>query len=341
MFDNSTTKNYSFCTFFDLNYLPRGLALIESLRRVGETNQILVVCLDDETSRLLQPLSGQLNLQLVNLETIILEYPELSRARADRTKIEFYFTCTPFILKFGLVKLPQDHVLIYLDADLFFFDSMQSVLEELGTASVGIIRHNYPKHLDYLAKKYGTFNVGLMLFKNDKDGNKTINWWATQCLTWCHDYPEAGKYADQGYLDQFSSVSSNLNILTNPGFNLAPWNSSTNSIRVNQNKIWVGRHPLVFFHFHNLKLKGNRWFSPQLNYFNPMRKKTFKAIYLPYLRQLEKSHNWAMQQNKSATQPNRKGYGIRGIAANLARYIFFGLNLVMGQTVSRDRIEVR
>ena len=332
---------YSFCTLFDAGYLSRGLTLINSIREQGETAEISILCLDDDTYKFLGSISRAQNLNLIQLEEFLARYPELLQARSSRSLIEFYFTCTPFLLKFNLENKTEDFLSIYLDADLFFFDSPKQIIRDVGSNSVAIIEHNYPRRISRLSAKYGTYNVGLLIFRNDADGAKTLNWWAANCLDWCFDYPENGKYADQGYLDQFENISTNLIVLKNPGYNLAPWNTSSLKISISSGKVLVNSFPLVFFHFHNFKKKYKRWYSSQINYLSPLSKSAFKAIYLPYLEQLEANEEQVKHSVELGVLTDRRRTGIKGYFVNLTKLGVMGLSLLLGQTVKARKAKNR
>ena len=330
--------NYSFCTFFDQNYLARGFTLIESLRLKGDNAEILVICLDKITLDSLTPFSKSLRLNLVSLDKLLIEYPELSATRKSRSEVEFYFTCTPFVIKFSLSTKPDKHLVIYLDADLYFFESPQLIISQSKDHSVSIIPHNYPWFLKHLASRYGFFNVGLMVFKNDFSGNSVLNWWAQNCLAWCHDYPEAGKFADQGYLNDFYQISDGTKVLTHPGFNLAPWNTASNVLSFRNKGVQIDGLPLVFFHFHNLKQRGHRWFTSQVNYLSPLSRRAIKSIYHPYLVHLEKSELRFKKDDWNQDSISRRGVGFKGLLANLARIAFLIFSLLSGQTVKSRKL---
>ena len=111
----------------------------------------------------------------------------------------------------------------YLDGDLFFFASPETIYAELQDAAVAIIPHRYAARIGRL-RKFGTYNVGWVGARNDSDGTAVIKWWREKCIEWCHDIVDGDRFADQGYLDSFPRLFSRVRIIDNIGANLAPWN---------------------------------------------------------------------------------------------------------------------
>lgn len=288
--------------------------------------------MDQETLDDLSPIASDLGLVLYSEEELVDSFPELKQAKANRSAVEFFFTCTPFLLKHSMKNKSYGHLSIYLDADLYFFGDPGLVVREIEDSSVAIIEHNYPWHQRALSKKYGTYNVGLLSIRNDSEGMKTLNWWSERCLEWCHDYPEDGKYADQGYLDSFQEISTAVKVLQNPAFNLAPWNTASSKLVIQGDSVLVDGNSLSFFHFHGLKKKNQTWISSQLNYLSPLPRETFHAIYGPYLEHIEKIQREVAQIKPLSNVPVRKGSGLRGAIANGARAVFRVLSVVFGQT---------
>jgi hypothetical protein len=332
---------YSFVTFFDIGYLSRGLALIESIRNHGDESKILVICIDNQTYSILSARANELNLECVTQEQLIHSFPELNQAKENRTAVEFYFTLTPFVLKFAFIGKEENHIVLYLDADLYFFESPSRVVDQLNGQSVAMIKHNYPWFLRSLEKKYGTYNVGLLAFKKDAQGIHVLQHWALQCLEWCHDYPEGGKYADQGYLENFFEISKSIQVLSHSGLNLAPWNSSSSKLEIQSGKVRVDKGDLIFFHFHGLKHAGKFWISTQLNYYSPMRRKVFLAIYGSYVQHLLSLENIYYSGLDHSNIVKRKTAGFRGLISSTARATFRGLSIVLGQAVGEKKAKER
>ena len=110
-----------------------------------------------------------------------------------------------------------------MDADLFFFADPQPILDEVGDDSIGLIEHRFPENLADL-EKYGRFNVGWMTFRNDPIAVSCLQIWREQCIEWCYDRLESGRFAEQKYLDEWPARFPRTRIIQHRGANVAPWN---------------------------------------------------------------------------------------------------------------------
>ncbi|MEA2697302.1 MAG: hypothetical protein QOI66_1573 [Myxococcales bacterium] len=242
-----------FCTLADRNYLVRGLALIESLRRHEKSDYTLYfVCLDELSRTILQALRLP-NVVPIPLHAIEAGDEPLLTTRKDRTAVEYYWTLTPTMIRWIINHHPEIDVLTYLDADLFFYSSSDPVYAELGSKSILIHEHRFTPQLAHMAKESGIFNVGLVSFRRDVDGMTALEWWRDRCLEWCYQRTENGKFGDQMYLDDWPARFRGLVVLQNLGAALAPWNVGQYQIGAEPGKTpTVNGGPVVFFHFHSL-----------------------------------------------------------------------------------------
>jgi hypothetical protein len=160
-----------------------------------------------------------------------------------------------------------------------------------------------------------------------------LDWWAARCIEWCHDFPLDGKYADQGYLDHFPKLSSQTVILENPGFNLAPWNTSSSTLIAEQQKVSVNDQPLLFFHFHGLSRVGKRVISAQLTYRSVLHKSVFQPIYVPYVKALTEVEQQLKDQGVVPNQPAKRGVGLRGFVFAVYKKAMNLLSIALGQSV--------
>ncbi len=276
-----------YCTYFDHNYLSRGLALYQSLSRHAPGSRLWVLCLSREAHDVLVAL-GLPDVVPVRMEEFEAAEPEVAATRATRSLVEYYFTCTPAWLLFVLDREMEAEWITYLDGDLYFFRSPEDIYGELNDASVAIIPHRYPQRLEKRLMKFGVYNVGWVGIRRDDAGRAVAAWWRERCIEWCHDYVDGDRFADQRYLDSFPRLSSRVRVIANVGANLAPWNIGNYTIGERAGEVVLDdTAPLIFFHFQGLR-KGLRWFifNSHRYYRAPFGSVTRQHIYLPYVREL-------------------------------------------------------
>src|SRR2546429_1556228 len=245
-----------FCTYFDRNYLVRGLALYRSLIRHAGPFTMWVLCFDDFTHDTLTALSLP-NLVPISLADFERGDDALLTAKCNRNVVEYYFTCSPSLLLYVLNNWPDVNVLSYLDADLFFYGDPAPIYEEMGEQSILIIPHRFPQSSRWREEKFGRYNVGLLAFRNDRYARECLQWWRERCLEWCHDRVEPGRFADQKYLDDWTERFSRVVVLQHRGANLAPWNWVNYKIEIKNGSVTIEGEDLIFFHFHGLKILGS------------------------------------------------------------------------------------
>lgn len=273
-----------FCTYFDRNYLARGLALYRSLREHCPEFRLCVLCMDRETHDCLTRLDlpGVLPIALEDFEAG--DAPLLA-AKANRSRVEYYFTCTPSLLRYVLERWPAVDLLTYLDADLYFFAAPEPLFEELGDGSVAIIGHRFSPHLRS-REQFGRYNVGWLSFRRDEAALACLGWWRERCLEWCYDRAETGRFADQKYLDDWPERFRGVVVLEHRGANVALWNLGGHRLASpDGTTVLVDGHPLIFFHFHGLTRVTAWLYDPDWTAYGVAPSAVLrKSVYLPYLR---------------------------------------------------------
>lgn len=243
---------YHFCTYFDNNYLLRGITLYRSLKKhCNKPFRFYALCLDEDAFNALTQLDEE-NIIPIELKNVEKWDNELLAAKENRSQIEYYFTLSPILPLFVLKHFEADLV-TYLDADLMFFSSPDPIYDELGEGSIFITEHRFSENLKD-SIKYGRFNVQCQVFRNDEAGLKCLRRWRKQCLTWCYDRLEDGKFADQKYLDEWPGLyGDNLVISQHPGIGLAPWNVNGSTLERSEHSFIIEYKPLIFYHFHGFQ----------------------------------------------------------------------------------------
>jgi hypothetical protein len=234
-----------YATLFDKKYLSRGIAMIESLLSFEKDAVICVLCLDLETELAVRTLSNTSKVSPIALHEIGDEL--VLQIRGDRTYREFCWALSSIFCMYLLNK--QNAEVIYIDADVYFFGNPKSLLEECRTGDIAAIRHRFPERLRQYEVN-GIFNVQWVYFANNKKGREACETWAEQCIldSWPVQYPT--------FID-----------VQNLGAGVAPWNHEVMKPRKVKGE-WtvIGETPLVFYHFHGLKISddGSITFAPKM-----------------------------------------------------------------------------
>ncbi len=261
-----------YVTLFDRNYLAKGLAMIESLRRhSGEPFAITVLALDDETRFSLEALNINevFTIELRNFEMEL----SLAAVKASRSWQEYCWTLAS-VFTDQMTGFRSFKEITYLDADLFFFSDPEVIFDEIGDRSIGIIPHRLipsKRHLEV----NGKFNVGWVTFRNNETGRECARRWAQQCRHRCSATDGCG---DQKYLDEWPDrYGDEVCIIQNIGANLAPWNLANYRITEGPKADDI---PAVFFHAHEFQeLEGGAF--RLTNY--ELRDADIHLIYGPYI----------------------------------------------------------
>jgi hypothetical protein len=265
---------YNYCTLFDSNYLTRGLAMYESLKKYSENFHLYIFAFDDKSHELLK----KLNLEFVTVISLKeFEDKELLQIKEDRDAREYCWTCTPSTIKYCIESYNLD-ACTYLDADLYFFSNPAVLIEEMNEKSVLITEHRYTAQYDQTAIS-GIYCVQFMTFKNDENGMKVLNWWRDSCIEWCYAKFEDGKLGDQKYLDDWTSRFRGIHVLQNLGGGVAPWNVQQYDLLSDEN------FHLIFYHFHGYKILEND--KVDLGSYK-LNENDINVLYKPYTKNLEK-----------------------------------------------------
>ncbi len=273
-----------YCTYFDHNYLPRGLALHQSLQQHAPGARLWVLCLSEACYRTLTALNLP-NLVARRLADFEAADPQVAATRPTRSVIEYYFTCSAAWMLHVLEKEHDVEWVTYLDSDLFFFASPEPIYEEMTGASFGIIPHHFTRP-NKARIRFGTYNVGWVSVRNCDEGVAALRWWRERCIEWCHDFVDAegGRFADQRYLDRLPRMFPKVHVIEHLGANLAPWNFAQRQLDWRDGSIWIdGRYELLFFHFHGVKREGRYYFNSHRTFHAPFPALMRRHIYEPYV----------------------------------------------------------
>lgn len=290
-----------FTTLFNSYYLPKGIAMIESLSQHCDDFHLYVFAYDEKCYAYLQK-QNYPNVTVLSLSHLEQHFPQLLEVKPSRTLAEYCWTTTAFTIKYCLENYKIDHC-TYIDADLYFFANPRVLVEEMGDNDILLTEHRYAPRYEYQSRNSGKYCVQFLTAKNNANGRKVIDWWKDACHTWCYNRYEDGKFGDQKYLDDWTTRFHGVHVLQNLGGGLAPWNVAQYDLSTIEQ---------VFYHFHYFRSSAIWGLYEYI--FGPyeLQAEAIKSIYEPYLKSISRIHKQLL--NDGFSDPEI-GYGILEEAA--------------------------
>lgn len=299
-------NNMVFCTLFDSRYLDKGLVMYESLILNAVDFKLYVVAFDELCLRIL---SNYANDKLIVISLEQFESEELLEAKKNRSAKEYCWTCSCHTIKYVL-ETYHEPCCTYIDADLYFFQTPQVLLDEIERAGcdVSIIRHNFTesREKDALIKNSGEYCVEFNTFYATENGKKALQWWCDQCLECCTENRDGSVFGDQKYMEQMKELFQEVHVIEHMGAGVAPWNlarftldggSRKGSEIILRDKDTDNIWPLIFYHYHNIcylskdKVDVGLYLSP-----GGVSEKLIHLIYTTYLKKLKQTREELKQK---------------------------------------------
>jgi hypothetical protein len=280
------SKKKYICTYFDFNYLPRGLALFYSIKKFHHDFELFVLTFDEQSYSYLENLHEE-NLRLIASE----KYNSYFNTSVDRypDKKQYFFSATPNLCSYLFDIDPAIDILLYLDADVYLFNSLDALYEEFGDSSIGITEHRVNPILKLFVKHYGKYVIGVNLFRNSEVGLKCLKEWKNECSSW---YPGKAGYplkffSDQIFLDSWETRYSEVKIIKNIGINTSYWNAANYTFRKINDEYFVDDQPLILYHFSSLRKENDTTWNTYSIYGLVSIKNILLEIYTSYIKHIE------------------------------------------------------
>ena len=279
------SKKY-ICTYFDFNFLPRGLALYSSIKRYHNNFMLYALVFDEESYEYL------LNKKLENLIPISFkeydDYYKTSKEKFDDAK-QYYFSATPNLCLYLLEKFKEIDILLYLDADVYLFNSLNTLYDEFGNSSIGICPHRLHPILRFLSKDHGRFNVGVNLFRNSDESRRCLADWKVECDGWykCKSGYHLEYFSNQIFLNDWIGKYKEIKVIENIGVDVAPWNAANYNFSFQSNEFLVNGKPIIIYHFSALKrIAHDKWNGNTIIYYASI-KGSLLELYRKYINEIE------------------------------------------------------
>jgi len=271
------------CTYFDSNYLCQAITLYRSLEAAGEPFTLWMLCLDEQSYDALASLALPAA-KLIRERDLVDWAPELETARSDRSRVEFYYACTPRLVQYVSSHCQRGSGVVYLDADLSFFSGLPALMKHLAGGTVTVLAHESG---DVKSEaEHGQYCVSIVYFSATEPAQKCLQWWADRCLEstgFSH-----GVWGDQKYLEEFPSVVEGVRVVRAPAVVMAPWNAWRWSTARQNSEVFVEEAPLVTYHFARLLMIRPNLFIPVRREY--LSRDVLRQVYRPYMRRMRRSY---------------------------------------------------
>lgn len=211
--------------------------------------------------------------------------------------LELNCALKPFFAKYIFNKYSPDY-LLYIDSDICFFNSLQSIEDKLNEYDILLTPHFFqPLPFDELLPFErsilisGVYNAGFIAMKSSINVTNFLDWWCQHLKVECYYNFADGMGVDQLWLNNVPLFFNKVGILQNIGLNVAYWNLHERSITLRNNSYLVNDSmPLIFYHASGFNIKSPSNISKHQTRFN--------LNDLPILKQLLFNYCLLVNQNK-------------------------------------------
>lgn len=244
----------SYVTILARNYLPKALALAESLRRHHPEQTLKVLIIDALHNEDLPDLAGRPDVELLSTEILGLSDREVLYFTMIYDLVEFATAVKPMLLKALLRDADQA---AYLDPDTYVTEPMLELPVDLAESPGGILLT--PHFLEPVAPgelmseghllTVGVYNLGFCAV--DRRAIPFLDWWWGHLRQECLFDPLSGLFVDQKWVD-IGSTLFNATRWTHPGYNVSVANLHERPFVKDDRGLVIAEtgQRLRLFHFH-------------------------------------------------------------------------------------------
>ena len=244
-----TTRTY--CTILSTNYLPRALALAESLDRHESGARLHILFIDHARDEDLPRLVG---VTCLSTEVLGLPRREVLELAMGYDLVEFATAVKPLLLR-ALLQTTEE--VFYLDPDTYVSSPMTELGPALEASSGGILLTPHflspaPPGADIADGHMLLVGVNNLGFCGvDRRAAAFLDWWWSHLRTECLYDPLAGLFVDQKWMDIGSSLFQ-ASTFRHAGYNVGVANLSERPLDVDTEGYFIAStgERLRLFHFH-------------------------------------------------------------------------------------------
>lgn len=228
------------CTISTYHHLYKTYALADSLARFE--HRLILLLVDGKGQQTLD----HKNISFLRLEDLTVNGSKDIVDKYSRNQDKLRWALKSILL----LQLSESYnQVIYVDNDIFFFNTPQFLFDELTKSNILLTPHFYPsspkENQTWLEANFriGLYNAGFIGI--NKNAKTALEWWRDCCLYELKKSYWRGLFDDQKFLDLLPILFDNVKIIKHRGCNLAGWNDY----------IELGDNEVIFIHFNNYTIK--------------------------------------------------------------------------------------
>ncbi len=273
---------FRFVTYCTPDYLIYAINAIESAIKFHPYSKGYIVCAGEIPEYSLKLKCDMTVYELRNLAKVNKAFVDLQNSR---NKFEALISIKPGIIMNFLEQFEDSDVLVYLDTDVFFFNSLVDFEQQHLNDDFIVFQHMYPQEPPNYP--YGKYNAGLIIIRKGPESLSILREWQRLCIQWCYLIVDASRYADQGYLEELLEMPKSKGIKSttiNVGMHYL-WKGP--KIALIKGRPFIDGKPLVAFHFHGMKIRGKYLWTGINRYgFKFYNLQIYRIIYKAVIREL-------------------------------------------------------
>lgn len=231
------------------SFLSLARVLADSFRRYHPDTPFFVL-LSDEVDGYFDPASEPFRV----LRLADLGIPDLARFRFHYSRQELMYAATPYLLTYLLDQGFSSAA--FLKQESLVVGELTPVLDLLGQRSIVLTPHlleplcgkeGAGRELNILQS--GVYNVGFLGVSATPTARAFLAWWGERLFEHCrHDVPR-GIHFEQRWLDLVPAFFDDVEVVRDPGFNVAHWNLPERKVAVSGDGVTVDGRLGRFFRF--------------------------------------------------------------------------------------------
>jgi lipopolysaccharide biosynthesis glycosyltransferase len=173
---------------------------------------------------------------------------------------------------------------LFLDSDIMVFHSLDSIFEQLQTASILLTPHCttpvsedniFPHEINLV--RSGLYNAGFLGLRKTEETKQFITWFKSRLKLYALNDPDRNQFVDQVWLSIVPLYFQNTALCSEPGANLGHWNLFARDLTRNDSgAILTNGKPVLFVHYSGWNIED--W--EQVSKYAPMYQEKTPSLWL-------------------------------------------------------------